>query len=110
MLLMIIDELKERAASFYSFYYLEGLEAELELWYKIWKDKKLSSEELKDLVISQVLKETEPFFPATRKALLILLAQPCTTSTVKHYFSSLQRMKKHYGRRRVKWTGYDECT
>ena len=55
MLLITIDELKEKTASFYNFNHLEGLEAELELWYKIWKDKKLSNEELKDLAVSQVL-------------------------------------------------------
>src|SRR5678816_3218202 len=43
ILLITIDELKEKTASFYSFYHLEGIEKELELWYKIWKDKKLSS-------------------------------------------------------------------
>src|SRR5678816_4078465 len=78
---------------FYSFYHLEGIEGELKLWYKIWKDKKLSSEELEDLVVSQVLKVTEPFFPSTKKALMILLAQPCTTSTVEHSFSTLRRIK-----------------
>src|SRR5678816_2401259 len=93
MLLITVDELKEKTASFYSFYHLEGIEEELELWHKIWKDKKLSSEELKDLVVSQVLKETEPFFPSTKKVLMILLSQPCTTSTIEHSFSTLRRIK-----------------
>src|SRR5678815_4786752 len=39
MLLIKIDELKEKTATFYSIYHLEGIEEELELWYKIWKDK-----------------------------------------------------------------------
>src|SRR5678816_3378079 len=93
MLLITVDELKEKTASFYSFYHLEGIEEELELWYKIWKDKKLSSEDLKDLVVSQVLKETEPFFPSMKKALMILLAQSCTASTVERTFSTLRRIK-----------------
>src|SRR5678816_33319 len=91
VLLITIDELKEKTASFYSFYHLEGIEEELELWYKIWKDKKLSREELKDLVVSQVLKKTEPFFPSTKKALMILFAQPCTTSTCLLYTSPSPR-------------------
>src|SRR5678816_974082 len=93
ILLITIDELKEKTASFYSFYHLEGIEKELELWYKIWKDKKLSSEELKDIVVCQVIKETEPFFPSTKRALMILLAQPCTTSTVELSLGTLRRIK-----------------
>ncbi|KAJ4441106.1 hypothetical protein ANN_10956 [Periplaneta americana] len=36
------------------------------------------------------LKGAEPFFPATKKALVILLAQPRTASTVERSFSSLR--------------------
>lgn len=43
--------------------------------------------------IIEVLKKSELFFPAIRKALLILLSQPCTTSTIERSFSSLRRIK-----------------
>ncbi|KAJ4425947.1 hypothetical protein ANN_27573 [Periplaneta americana] len=49
-----------------------GPRSRVETLYKIWRDKNLSSEELKDLVVSQVLKENEPSSLATKKALLIL--------------------------------------
>lgn len=93
MLTMNIDQLKQKTNSFTSLYHLDGLDAEIEIWYKMWMDKKLTEEELRDLNVSEFIKEAVCFFPKTKKALLILLAQPCTTSTVEHSFSSLRRIK-----------------
>lgn len=93
MLTMNIDQLKQKTNSFTSLYHLDGLDAEIEIWYKMWMDKKLTEEELRDLNVSEFIKEAVCFFPTTKKALLILLAQPCTTSTVERSFSSLRRIK-----------------
>ncbi|KYN43966.1 hypothetical protein ALC56_01504 [Trachymyrmex septentrionalis] len=47
--------------------------------------------ELKKLKSIQLLKEAETLFPATKHALYISLAQPCTTSTIERSFGTLQR-------------------
>ena len=44
---------------FTSFYQLDGLDAEIEIWYKMWMDNKLTEEELRDLDISELIKEAE---------------------------------------------------
>ncbi|KAJ8950880.1 hypothetical protein NQ318_011178 [Aromia moschata] len=51
------------------------------------------SEDLEKLDFTDVLKEADTFFPATRKAIVISLSQPCTTSNIERSFSTLRRVK-----------------
>ena len=82
-----LEEWKESTSSCATFYNLEGINGERELWFKMWNEV----QEAPDII--EVLKKSELFFPAIRKALLILLSQPCTTSTIERSFSSLRRIK-----------------
>jgi len=81
------EKWNESTSSCAAFYNLEGIEGERELWFNIWNKVQKAPD------IIQVLKKSELFFPAIRKALLILLSQPCTTSIIERSFSSLRRIK-----------------
>lgn len=83
------EELEEACEEFKNFYGLTNIKNEIELWKKIWEEK---PESIKMSVV-EILKETEDFFPETKKALKILVALPCTTCTVERSFSSLRRIK-----------------
>lgn len=93
MLDMTLEEFKKRTYDFSNYYDLTNFYNEAELWYILWRDKKIKKQELKELQLVDVLKETETFFPATKYALHIALAQPCTTSSIERTFSTLRRVK-----------------
>lgn len=93
MLNISVEDLKVRLKDCITFYRLKNLDSEIDLWHKIWADKKLSKEELKDLELCDLVKETKPFFPHIKRALNIALAQPCTTCTIERSFSTLRRVK-----------------
>lgn len=93
MMPMSLAELKEKTESFNQFYHLEGIYSEIELWRKIWEEKKLTQNQLREICAADVFQETGLFFPFVQQALLILLALPCTTCTVERSFSSLRRIK-----------------
>jgi hypothetical protein len=93
MLNMSLVDFKEKSQDFCQYYDLPLFEHEAELWYKLWKDKGIEREGLEKLDFTDVLKEADTFFPATKKAILISLAQPCTTSNIERSFSTLRRVK-----------------
>lgn len=93
MLEIGIQELKNIAKRFMEFYGLEEIEGELDLWFNLWKNKKLSKESLKEVEIVDLYTETNLFYPSIKQALLILLAIPATTATVERSFSTLRRVK-----------------
>lgn len=93
MLNVSLADFKERSKNFCQYYHLEIFDNEAELWYKLWKDKGMTRENLRELDLTEMLKEAETFFPATKKAILISLAQPCTTSNIERSFSTLRRVK-----------------
>lgn len=64
---------------------------EVELWYKLWNDKGMTQEDLGKLDLTEVLKEADIFIPATKKANLVSLAQPLTTSNIER--STLRLVK-----------------
>jgi len=43
--------------------------------------------------MSEIVGETDIFFPKIKQALHTSLAQPCTTSTIERSFSTLRRVK-----------------
>lgn len=93
MLKMAPKDLEQNAKSFIEFYELGDISAELDLWYNLWKKKNLAEDKLKDIEVAALLEEANIFFPATRRALLILSAFPSTTATVERSFSTLRRVK-----------------
>jgi hypothetical protein len=93
MLNMSLVDFKEKSKDFCQYYDLPLFEHEAELWYKLWKDKGIEREGLEKLDFTDVLKEADTFFPATKKAILISLAQPCTTSNIERSFSTLRHVK-----------------
>lgn len=93
MLNMSLVDFKEKSQDFCQYYDLLLFEHEAELWYKLWKDKGMEKDALEKLDLIDVLKEADTFFPTTKKAILILLAQPCTTSNIERSFSTLRRIK-----------------
>ena len=67
---------KKSIYNFSDYYNLSNFDNEAELWYILWRNKKIKKEELKELKSMQLLKEAETFFPtATKHALHISLAQ-----------------------------------
>lgn len=92
MLSMTLSDFQENCKAFTNFYEL-AIEPEAELWYKLWKDKGIPNEELEKMDFTDTLKEANTFFPATKRAILILLAQPCTTANIERSFSTLRRVK-----------------
>lgn len=74
-------------------YGLEEIEGELDLWFNLWKNKKLSKESLKEVEIVDLYTETNLFYPSIKQGLLILLAIPATTATVERSFSTLRCFK-----------------
>jgi hypothetical protein len=48
---------------------------------------------LSDMEMSDIVEETDIFFPKIKQALYIMLPQPCTTSTIERSFSTLRRVK-----------------
>lgn len=93
MLKKNIEELKLKIQIFSEFYNLEDLVNEIEIWFALWKNKKLNDDQLKNLELCEVVKEVDEFFPSVQRALHILLAQPCTTCTIERSFSTLRRVK-----------------
>ncbi|CAG4918450.1 unnamed protein product [Colias eurytheme] len=92
MLSMTLSDFQENCKAFTNFYEL-AIEPEAELWYKLWKDKGIPNEELEKMDFTDTVKEANTFFPATKRAILILLAQPCTTANIERSFSTLRRVK-----------------
>ncbi|XP_060858819.1 zinc finger MYM-type protein 1-like [Metopolophium dirhodum] len=93
MLDMNTKEFKLKINDFANYYQIKDLESEAELWYNIWKEKKLAKSKLSDMEMSEVVEETDIFFPKIKQALHISLAQPCTTCTIERSFSTLRRVK-----------------
>lgn len=94
-LMNMVKELKFKfkEVSVSEFYHLENINAELDVWYNLWKNKKLTKTELMKMDIIDVLLETDQFFPDIRKSLLILITIPPTTANIKRSFSTLRRVK-----------------
>uniref|UniRef100_A0A8D8U0H2 Zinc finger MYM-type protein 1 n=1 Tax=Cacopsylla melanoneura TaxID=428564 RepID=A0A8D8U0H2_9HEMI len=69
------------------------MKGEAELWYVMWHKKNLSSEEAQEIDVIDLIREATPFFPAMRKALIILSSLPPTTATVERSFSTLRKIK-----------------
>nr|CAI5840180.1 unnamed protein product [Callosobruchus analis] len=84
--------LHKNAESFQEFYNLD-ITGELNLWHNLWVTKALSDDQLKDIEVVDLFKEANIFYPAVRKALIILSTIPCTTATVERSFSTLRRVK-----------------
>ena len=82
---------KQKASPHY--YNLNNFSTEAELWYNLWMNKNIAKDVLKEMEIAALVKETQTFYPATKSALLISLAQPCTTCTIERSFSTLRRVK-----------------
>nr|CAI5856035.1 unnamed protein product [Callosobruchus analis] len=76
-----IADLHKNAESFQEFYNLD-ITGELNLWHNLW-----------DIEVVDLFKEANIFYPAVRKALIILSTIPCTTATVERSFSTLRRVK-----------------
>lgn len=93
MLSINAKELGTVAKSFTDFYDLVEVYGELDLWRNLWEQKNLPPDSLKDIEVAALLEEANIFFPATRRALLILSAFPATTATVERSFSTLRRVK-----------------
>nr|CAI5855855.1 unnamed protein product [Callosobruchus analis] len=87
-----IADLHKNAESFQEFYNLD-ITGELNLWHNLWVTKALSDDQLKDIEVVDLFKEANIFYPAVRKALIILSTIPCTTATVERSFSTLRRVK-----------------
>nr|CAI5865087.1 unnamed protein product [Callosobruchus analis] len=85
-------DLHKNAESFQEFYNLD-ITGELNLWHNLWVTKALSDDQLKDIEVVDLFKEANIFYPAVRKALIILSTIPCTTATVERSFSTLRRVK-----------------
>nr|CAI5843792.1 unnamed protein product [Callosobruchus analis] len=85
-----IADLHKNAESFQEFYNLD-ITGELNLWHNLWVTKALSDDQLKDIEVVDLFKEANIFYPAVRKALIILSTIPCTTATVERSFSTLRR-------------------
>ena len=83
-------EFFQKVKIFCDYYNLNNILAEVELWYNLWKEKKMSDSELKEI---ELVKEAQSFYPGIKKALQISLAQPCTTCTIERSFSTLRRVK-----------------
>lgn len=94
-LMNMVKELKFKfkEVSVSEFYHLENINAELDVWYNLWKNKKLTKTELMKMDIIDVLLETDQFFPDIRKSLLILITIPPTTANIERSFSTLRRVK-----------------
>uniref|UniRef100_A0A8D8LGS4 HAT C-terminal dimerisation domain-containing protein n=1 Tax=Cacopsylla melanoneura TaxID=428564 RepID=A0A8D8LGS4_9HEMI len=82
---------KEVAVSKY--YEIENINAEIDLWFNLWKNKNLTKTDLMKMDTIDVLQETDTFFPDIRKALMILLTIPPTTANIERSFSTLRRVK-----------------
>lgn len=93
MLKTSINDVKSRMNNFCQFYNLEHFDGEIELWFELWKGKKMNEEDLKNLDTVEVLEEANTFFPGIKTSLKILLALPCTTCTIERSFSTLRRVK-----------------
>ncbi len=93
MLDMNIKEFKFKINDFVDCYQIKDIDSEAELWYNVWNEKKLAKNKLLDMEMSEIVGETDIFFPKVKQALHISLAQPCTTSTIERSFSTLQRVK-----------------
>nr|CAI5870432.1 unnamed protein product [Callosobruchus analis] len=89
-----IADLHKNAESFQEFYNLD-ITGELNLWHNLWVTKALSDDQLKDIEVVDLFKEANIFYPAVRKALIILSTIPCTTATVERSFSTLRRVKTY---------------
>nr|CAI5838910.1 unnamed protein product [Callosobruchus analis] len=87
-----IADLHKNAESFQEFYNLD-ITGELNPWHNLWVTKALSDDQLKDIEVVDLFKEANIFYPAVRKALIILSTIPCTTATVERSFSTLRRVK-----------------
>uniref|UniRef100_A0A8D8ZFX7 52 kDa repressor of the inhibitor of the protein kinase n=1 Tax=Cacopsylla melanoneura TaxID=428564 RepID=A0A8D8ZFX7_9HEMI len=93
MLQISSQQMKSRVQTISAFYEIEGLEYEIELWRKLWVDKGLTYDVLKDIDLIDCYKECSAYFPSVKTCLAISLAQPCTTSSVERSFSTLRRVK-----------------
>lgn len=93
MLKVTMNELKIQIKSASEFYQLDNLCNEIDLWYEIWRDKCFSDEQMKNIDVCELIKETAIFLPSIKQALLILLAFPSTTCTIERTFSTLRRVK-----------------
>lgn len=93
MLKKSVSEIISLSKDSFDLYDLKNLENEVEVWYALWKDKELDTEQLKNLELAEIIKETDEFFPCVKEALAISLAQPCTTCTIERSFSTLRRVK-----------------
>lgn len=87
-----ITDLHKNAESFQEFYNLD-ITGELNLWHNLWVKKALSDDQLRDIEVVDLFNEANIFYPAVRKALIILSTIPCTTATVERSFSTLRRVK-----------------
>ncbi|XP_044754788.1 zinc finger MYM-type protein 1-like isoform X1 [Coccinella septempunctata] len=87
-----ITDLHKNAESFQEFYNLD-ITGELNLWHNLWVKKALTDDQLRDIEVVDLFNEANIFYPAVRKALIILSTIPCTTATVERSFSTLRRVK-----------------
>ncbi|XP_050064233.1 zinc finger MYM-type protein 1-like [Aphis gossypii] len=93
MLDINIKEFKFKINDFADYYQIKDIDSETELWYNVWNEKKLAKNKLSDMEMSEIVGETDIFFPKIKQALHISLAQQCTTSTIERSFSTLRRVK-----------------
>lgn len=82
---LTLNDFKLQIRNAITFYNLEGIENELDLWYQDWKNK-----EPVDLIIAF---DKCNFYPKIQEAIGIMLALPCTTATIERSFSTLRRVK-----------------
>lgn len=79
---------RQKIAEVGQFFDIDNLEAEALTWYDLWQLKPPGDERN----IESILRNTD-FFPSIKKALLIALALPVSTSTPERTFSTLRRVK-----------------
>ena len=92
------EEVYNNSKHFQKIYGLD-IGGELILWYNLWKEKNLCEQDLKNIQVIDVFKDTNEFPPLIKKYISILSALPCTTATVKRFFSTLRRVKTWLGAR-----------
>ncbi|XP_049771948.1 zinc finger MYM-type protein 1-like [Schistocerca cancellata] len=82
-----------KSAELFTFYGLDDIAGELELWYNLWRKKNITEAKLKDMEVVDLFNKTYIFFPSMKKALKMLSTIPCTTATVERSFSTLRIVK-----------------
>ncbi|RVE46777.1 hypothetical protein evm_008561 [Chilo suppressalis] len=83
-------ELRKYMDEVSKFYEIEGITSEAELWRTFWVNKQ---EDFEDLEITELIQQSECFYPQVKTALEILLAMPYSTATIERSFSTLRRVK-----------------